>query len=111
VKRETFYRPLGGGVEFGESAADAVRRELVEETGVSARGVRHLATVENIFVHDGKPGHEVVFLFDVALAAELPPVPFTVLDSDDQVLWMPLSAFEGDDALPLYPHGLLELLR
>ena len=26
VKGETFYRPLGGGVEFGEQAADALVR-------------------------------------------------------------------------------------
>jgi|GEM_PF-6087287 NUDIX domain len=31
AKRQTFYRPLGGGVEFGERARDAVIREFAEE--------------------------------------------------------------------------------
>ncbi len=33
-KRQTFYRPLGGGVEFGERASDALIREFDEELGV-----------------------------------------------------------------------------
>jgi ADP-ribose pyrophosphatase YjhB (NUDIX family) len=32
-----FHVPAGGGVEFGERAADAVRRELREELGVDVR--------------------------------------------------------------------------
>lgn len=107
---ETFCRPLGGSIEFGELGEDAVRRELVEETGVEAASVRYLATLENVFEYEGKPWHEVVRIYEVELAAELPPTPFTVLDSDGEVVWMPLSAFEGDGAVPLYPDGLLELL-
>ena len=32
-KRETFYGPPGDGMEFGERAVDAVRREIREELG------------------------------------------------------------------------------
>ena len=31
VKKQTFYRALGGGIEFGETSKDAVKREFQEE--------------------------------------------------------------------------------
>jgi ADP-ribose pyrophosphatase YjhB (NUDIX family) len=34
IKNETFFRLLGGRIEFGERGAHAVRRELREELGV-----------------------------------------------------------------------------
>ena len=35
VKKQTFYRPLGGKIEFGEPSAETVRRELMEEIGIA----------------------------------------------------------------------------
>ena len=34
----TFYRPIGGGIEFGEHSRDAVRREFREELDVEQIG-------------------------------------------------------------------------
>lgn len=31
IKKEKFYRPLGGGIEFGEKGAAALVREFQEE--------------------------------------------------------------------------------
>lgn len=57
VKRQTFYRPLGGRIEFGERAAETVARELREEIQQEVRDLRYLGTLENIFTYEGQPGN------------------------------------------------------
>ncbi len=54
----------GGGVEFGERAEDAARREAMEEVGVEPDTLRLLSVFENLFEHAGKLGHEVCFAFE-----------------------------------------------
>jgi ADP-ribose pyrophosphatase YjhB (NUDIX family) len=112
VKRQTFYRPLGGGIEFGEPAESALRRELREELAVELADVALLQVVENIFRYEGAPGHEIVFLY----AAEIADPAFydradpgTVLDEGSVVRWLPRQdAVEGRAIL--YPTELVGLL-
>jgi 8-oxo-dGTP pyrophosphatase MutT (NUDIX family) len=114
---ETFYRPLGGTIEFGEPGIQAVQRELYEETGLQLREVCYLATIENIFTYQGETGHEIVLLYrahlsdGVAHVYEQEAIP-VVEDSGQRYTarWMPLNRF-GPGGPPLYPTGLLELLR
>ncbi len=64
VKQQGFGRPLGGGIDFGETSAEAAIREIKEELGVEITGVELLGIVENIFIYEGEPGHELVFVYD-----------------------------------------------
>jgi len=116
VKRETFYRPLGGGIEFGERAEAAVRREVREEIGAEAASLQYLFTLENIFTFNGETGHEIVMVFDGRLldesfyAREI--IEGREFDGFRQAplkaVWMRIGEF-GPRA-PLYPDGLLERL-
>ena len=115
VKGERFYRPLGGGIKFGESSCDAVAREVREEIGAEVAGLRYLGALENVFTCNGQPGHEIVMVYDGELLDRSlydqesidgvedgdPPEPF-------RAVWVSLSDLGG---VPLYPDGLLELLR
>jgi 8-oxo-dGTP pyrophosphatase MutT (NUDIX family) len=65
-----FYRPLGGGIDFGESSIDAVRRELQEEIGAEVDPVRLMGVVENIFTNREQIGHEIVFIWECHLLDE-----------------------------------------
>ena len=63
VKNELFYRLIGGGVHYCEDARDAVVREVREELESELDNVRFLGVVQNIFTYQGKPGHEIIFLY------------------------------------------------
>jgi ADP-ribose pyrophosphatase YjhB (NUDIX family) len=109
---ERFHRPLGGGVELGERAVDAVVREIAEELGATLVEPRLLGVLENIFTYDGAPGHEVVFLYAGRLA-QGDVVPEGGAEFADNgvpmwVEWRPLDDASID--VPLYPDGIGSLL-
>lgn len=64
VKGDYAARPLGGGIEFGESSEQALRREIREELSQEIEDVRLLGVLESFFEFEGKPGHENVFVYD-----------------------------------------------
>jgi 8-oxo-dGTP pyrophosphatase MutT (NUDIX family) len=117
IKGETFYRPLGGGIEFGERGEEAVRREIREELNLELDEVHYLGTLESIFIfgHDGRPGHEIVQVYD-AVPADTSLYQLETMTATEEngqqlnVMWKDLSSFAGSET-PLYPDGLLELLR
>lgn len=89
----------GGRVEAGESLAEAVVRELVEETGVVGRCTALLGVVER----RGDGHHFVILDYFVEVTEAVPPVPGT---DADEAAWVPLAAVRD---LALVP-GLAEFL-
>ena len=113
VKQQRFYRPLGGEIEFGEHAEDAIRREIREELGAEIEDVRLLTVSENIFTFLGAIGHELVWSFEASFVDpkhyEGDVVQCLEGDAAFEAHWVPLSLFERGEA-PLYPDGLLAAL-
>jgi ADP-ribose pyrophosphatase YjhB (NUDIX family) len=113
VKQQRFYRPLGGEIEFGERAEDAVRREIREELGCEIEDVRLLGVSENIFTFLGAEGHELVWTYEARLADaplyEREVVECREGESAFEAHWVPLEVFVRGEA-PLFPDGLLQTL-
>ena len=114
VKRQSFCRPLGGGIEFGETSAQAVTREVREEINAEVTQLKLIGTLENIFTYLGVPGHEIVQVYDGEFVDRslygLESIAGTESDGQAfQAVWLELEQFSVD--LPLFPEGLLDLLR
>ncbi len=115
-KGETFYRPIGGKIEFGERSSETVIREVREEIGVEVTDLAYLGALENIFSFEEQPGHEILFIYDGEFRdPAMNRDDLEIIGRDDgEILyegsWKPLDFFRGDEAPPLYPRGLLELL-
>lgn len=117
VKGESFYRPLGGGIEFGETSMDTVCRELMEELNVEVErdSLMYLGTVENIFTFNGNSHHEIVLIYDGALTeSELYGQDVIVgkeaNGEEIRAVWKDITDF-GNGKEILYPTGLLEMLQ
>ena len=107
------YRPLGGAVDRGERAVDAVVREIQEELGAEIQDVRLLGVLENIYSKNHADWHEIVFMFeakfvDASLEAAERLVGMEADGDRIEAIWLDVSK---PPELPLYPDGLPELLR
>jgi len=108
-----YGRLLGGGIEPGERAADAVRREFQEEIGAELTNLRQLGVVENVFMWQGHLHHEVIFVFaaDFADRALYECDSFVVNEAvcDGPAEWVDLQRVLTGD-ITVYPAEVLPLL-
>lgn len=115
VKGDYYYRPIGGGIEYGEKSSEALIREVREEIETDIINLEYLGTVENIFTFNGEIGHEIVQVYDASFV----DTSFYTKDlfegkEDDgkifKVMRLPISKFQSGE-LRLVPEGLLELIK
>jgi ADP-ribose pyrophosphatase YjhB (NUDIX family) len=113
VDGKPFYRPLGGAVEFGETTEMAIKREIHEEIGLEATDLKLLGILENIFTHEGKQGHEIVYVYDGRFTdtSVYGRESFTVHEETETLTarWHELDFF--NDYHRLVPEALVPLLK
>jgi 8-oxo-dGTP pyrophosphatase MutT (NUDIX family) len=111
-----FHRPPGGGIEDGETAEQAVCRELQEELGITLSAVQELGAVDHTWHWKGREVRERAFIFLADEAGEPrlsngePPV-ITEADGDNhKTVWRPVQE-PAEGLPPLCPSKLTEMLR
>ncbi|MBQ4327496.1 MAG: NUDIX domain-containing protein [Clostridia bacterium] len=111
--RNDYLYSVGGRIKFGETAEEAIVREVFEETGVKMEVDRLGFVHENYFYGDapsnfGKLIYEISFFFYMKVPDDLSPVSesFTEDNSREFLRWISL-----DDETKIYPEFFRSELR
>ena len=113
----TFYRPPGGGIEFGEHSRDTVVRELREEFDLSIErdDLTLLGVAENAFEFRGDAHHEICFIYEAvvepAVLDSLDGTSVGDLAPDDVEVARVVERTELLGLEPLYPEGVRDMLN
>lgn len=115
---EVFYRPVGGGVEFGETSDQALLREFREELDIEVENLQLIGIIENLFSFNGQQCHQNEFVYSVEFADNSLYSIEHMIGEDDtlngeaityRTEWASLNEF-GPAGKRLVPDGLIELL-
>ena len=112
VKNETFYRCLGGGIEFLETSKDALRREFREELKVDIMVGNFLGISENIFTYNGKNAHELILFYEVQIEDKDYKEKYHIIDDTNETdaVWVDIDKFKNKE-LKLYPDEMFKYLN
>ncbi len=111
-KKQTFYRCLGGGIEFLEKSADALKREFLEEINKNIIVKDFLGMSENIFTFEGKDGHEIVLFYSIEISDEDFQEEYKVIDDDNCesiATWVDINEFKDKKKI-LYPEEIFKYI-
>ena len=104
-ERANYLYSVGGRIKFGETAEEAIVREVLEETGVKMEIDRIGFVHENYFYGDspsnlGKLIYEISFYFYMKVPSDFAPISesFTEDNSKEHLKWVSL-----DEDIKMYP--------
>lgn len=109
IKNQTFYRCLGGGIEFLEKSTDALKREFKEEINVEIVVKEFLGISENIFTYQGKDAHEHVFYYNIDISDKDYKNEYIVADDNGKAVWININEFKNGNKI-LYPEDVFKYL-
>ena len=109
-KNEKFYRLPGGGIEFGETGIEALKREYLEEIGSGINNAEFLGLLENIFTFEGNNGHELVMVYkaDLEKKSLYDEKEIKILDKDESfMIWEDIDVLRESH---FYPDGVVKFI-
>lgn len=111
TKEQSFYRCLGGGIEFLETSEEALKREYKEELGINIDIEKFCGIAENIFVFEGRKAHELVLFYNIKIKDSDFKEKYCVTEDGEETeaYWIDIDEFKNNSKI-LYPKEIFKYL-
>jgi 8-oxo-dGTP pyrophosphatase MutT (NUDIX family) len=114
AKQQFFYRVMGGGVDFGETSYEALKREFQEEIQAELTNIKYLGCLENLFTYNGNPGHEILQLYQCDFVEpkfyQIEEMFFAEGERKKKALWVDINRFKSGE-LRIVPENFLDYIN
>jgi len=113
-EKDDYFYSIGGGVHMGETAEDAVKREVLEETGIPYE-IDHLAVIHENFFDENNGSLKGMDCHEIALYFMMKPRGTKQLNSNsytqgvkESMHWIPIDEIDKFKAFPTFLKDFLK---